>query len=129
MDRSTPLTLSVRLFRDTIHARMCHAPVYETSRLDCIAKLFIEICLMPNIWWESTNVQLIEALREVLRMKFLLGLIIGLLLLPALGYLYVRFGYAPVATAAPPLPFEKQLARMALHARIAAEAPTSAPMQ
>ena len=62
-------------------------------------------------------------------MKFLLGLIIGLLLLPAIGYLYFRFGYAPVATAAPPMPFEKQMARMALHARIAAEAPKSAPMQ
>jgi thiosulfate dehydrogenase len=62
-------------------------------------------------------------------MKFLLGLIIGLLLLPALGYLYFRFGYAPVATAAPPMPFETQMARMALQARIAAEAPKSAPMQ
>ena len=62
-------------------------------------------------------------------MKFLLGLIIGLLLWPAMGYLYFRFGYAPVATAAPPMPFEKRLARLALHARLAAEAPQSAPMQ
>jgi mono/diheme cytochrome c family protein len=62
-------------------------------------------------------------------MKFLLGLLIGLLLWPTMGYLYFRFGYAPVATAAPPMPFEKQLARMALHARMAAEAPTSAPIQ
>lgn len=34
-------------------------------------------------------------------MKFLLGLIIGLLFLPAIGYLYFHFGYAPVATAEP----------------------------
>jgi len=60
---------------------------------------------------------------------FLVGLVIGVLILPAIGYLYFRFGYAPVATAAPPMPFEKKMASMALHARIAAEAPKNSPMQ
>ena len=60
---------------------------------------------------------------------FLLGLIIGVLILPAIGYLYFRFGYAPVATAASPMPFEKKMASMALHARIAAEAPKNSLMQ
>jgi hypothetical protein len=50
---------------------------------------------------------------------FLLGLVVGPIVLPALGYLYLRLGYAPVATAAASLPFEKQLARMALDARMA----------
>ena len=61
-------------------------------------------------------------------MKFLLGLIIGLCALPAAVFMYLRLGLAPVATAAPAMPFEKRLARMALHARIAKEAPAQAPM-
>ena len=55
--------------------------------------------------------------------KFLFGLILGLLIPAAVGYGYFRFGYAPVATSASPMPFEKQMARMALHARIEKEAP------
>ena len=62
-------------------------------------------------------------------MKFLVGLLIGLLALPVCGWLYFRFGYAPVATASSPMPFEKQLAHMALNARIEKEAPKSAPIQ
>ena len=62
-------------------------------------------------------------------MKFILGFIIGLLILPVFGWLYFRFGYAPVATASSPMPFEKQLAHMALDARIGKEAPKSAPIQ
>lgn len=61
--------------------------------------------------------------------KFIFGLIIGILILPFCFWLYVRFGYAPVATAAPPFPFERALAHMALHARIDKEAPKSAPIQ
>jgi thiosulfate dehydrogenase len=60
---------------------------------------------------------------------FILGLIIGLIILPVCGYFYFRFGYAPVATAAPPMPFEKKMASMALRARIRAEAPKDAPIQ
>ncbi|HWZ43691.1 MAG TPA: c-type cytochrome [Candidatus Saccharimonadales bacterium] len=59
--------------------------------------------------------------------KFLLGLVLGLLLLPACGYVYFRLGLVPVATSAPPMPFEKKVARMALHARLKAEAPAKAP--
>ena len=60
--------------------------------------------------------------------NFLLGLIIGMLLLPAAALLYVRFGYAPVATAAPPLPLERTVTRLALNARIAKEAPKDSPV-
>ena len=60
--------------------------------------------------------------------KFALGLIVGVCLVPACVYVYFRLGYAPVATAAAPLPFEKSLTRMALHARIDKEAPSTAPM-
>jgi mono/diheme cytochrome c family protein len=55
--------------------------------------------------------------------KFVLGLIIGLLIPAVVGYCYFRYGYAPVATSSAPMPFEKNMARMALHAHIQKEAP------
>jgi thiosulfate dehydrogenase len=61
--------------------------------------------------------------------SFLLGLVIGIVVLPVCGWLYFRFGYAPVATASSPMLFERRLARMALHARIEKEAPRNAPIQ
>jgi mono/diheme cytochrome c family protein len=53
---------------------------------------------------------------------FFAGLIIGLVALPLFAFLYLYFGYAPVATAAPPFPFERKLASMALNARIRKDA-------
>ena len=61
--------------------------------------------------------------------KFLVGLILGLIAVPLGVYLYFSTGSAPVATAAPPMPFEKTLARMALHARMDKEMPKSVPIQ
>ena len=61
--------------------------------------------------------------------RFVLGLIIGLIVLPLFGWLYFRYGYAPVATASSPMPFEKRLAHMALNARIKKEAPKDSPVQ
>jgi thiosulfate dehydrogenase len=60
--------------------------------------------------------------------KFLLGLILGLIAIPAIVYFYFASGSAPVATAAPSMPFEGQLAHMALHARIDKEMPKNAPI-
>jgi mono/diheme cytochrome c family protein len=60
---------------------------------------------------------------------FILGLVIGIIIPPICGYIYFRFGYAPVATSAAPMPFEKKMAKLALSARIKAEAPKSAPIQ
>jgi thiosulfate dehydrogenase len=61
--------------------------------------------------------------------KFLLGLILGLLIPAVVVLCYFGLGYAPVATSAPPMPFEERVAHMALHARIAKEAPKKdAPM-
>ena len=62
-------------------------------------------------------------------MKFVFGIISGVLLVIATVYSYFRFGYAPVATAAPPIPFEIGLAHMALHAQIDKEAPKTTPFQ
>jgi len=61
-------------------------------------------------------------------MKFLLGVVAGLLIIPAFAYFYLRMGYAPVATGAPPLPLEKTITGMALNAKVAKEAPTQVPV-
>jgi thiosulfate dehydrogenase len=59
--------------------------------------------------------------------KFIFGLILGLLIPAVIGYCYFSLGYAPVATASAPMPFEKTMAKLALRARIQKEAPTKAP--
>ena len=61
-------------------------------------------------------------------LRFVLGIILGILILPLFGWLYFRYGYAPVATASSPMPFEKKLAHMALNARIEREAPKNSPI-
>lgn len=56
-------------------------------------------------------------------MKFLLGLIIGLLIFPVAGFIYLRSGMVPVATSADPMPFEKTIARTALRIKLRDNAP------
>ena len=61
--------------------------------------------------------------------KFLIGLILGLIAIPAGVYFYFSSGTAPVATSAPPMPLERRLmAGMALHARMDKEVPKSVPI-
>lgn len=62
-------------------------------------------------------------------MKFIVGLIIGIIAVPLFAFLYVYFGYAPVATSAPPFPLEKKIAAMALNARIHKSALPQSPIQ
>jgi len=59
--------------------------------------------------------------------KFLIGLILGVVAVPVVVFLYFASGSAPVATAAPPMPFERMLAKTALHARMDKEMPKAAP--
>ena len=59
----------------------------------------------------------------------LLGLILGVFLIAGGVYFYFSRGYAPVATASWPMPLEKQLAGMALHARIEKEKPETVPIE
>ena len=56
-------------------------------------------------------------------MKFLIGLIVGLLILPVGFLLYALTGHLPAATSDPPLPFEATLAGAGLYGRIRKEAP------
>ena len=62
-------------------------------------------------------------------MKFVSGLILGLLLVPLLVYLYFTGGSAPVATTDSDMPFESFLARKAQHARIDKDMPKTVPIQ
>ncbi len=59
--------------------------------------------------------------------KFLIGFVLGLIVIPAYVYWYFSSGSAPVATVAQAMPFEKKLAHMALEGRIEKEAPKQAP--
>jgi thiosulfate dehydrogenase len=56
-------------------------------------------------------------------MKFLLGVFVGVLIVPAALYLYVATGRAPVATADPSMPMEAFFAKMGRKSRIRAEQP------
>lgn len=62
-------------------------------------------------------------------MKFLLGLILGLLLFPIAGFIYFHHGHPPVAVADHGLFFEEKLVHVPLHNRIAREMPKSTPLE
>ena len=62
-------------------------------------------------------------------MKFVSGLIIGVVLVPIAFYWYMGSGHAPVATSAPPMPMEQVLAKSALHAKLREEAPKTVPIR
>ena len=57
------------------------------------------------------------------------GMILGVAAAGLSVYFYFVTGQAPVATSAPPMPFEKKLAHQALNARIRREMPKTAPLQ
>ena len=59
---------------------------------------------------------------------FVIGFFGALVLLAVGAYAYFRLGFAPVATSAPPMPFETTLAHLALDARIAKEGKAQSPM-
>jgi len=60
-------------------------------------------------------------------MRFILGVIVGLALIPIGALIFLHEGWVPVATASAPLPFEKRLAGMGLDAMVSKEAPKNAP--
>lgn len=59
---------------------------------------------------------------------FVFGLLTAFVLIGAGGVAYVGLGWAPVATASAPLPFEKLITGMALNARVRKEAPKASPI-
>ncbi len=49
----------------------------------------------------------------------ILGILLGMLLITGGAYYFISSGHAPVATTAPPIPFEKTFARLGLNAYLA----------
>ncbi|MGH9518230.1 MAG: c-type cytochrome [Terriglobales bacterium] len=62
-------------------------------------------------------------------LRFLAGLVLGVLLVPLLVLAWFYHGQVPVAVSDPPLPLERQITHTALDARIKKEAPQMAPIQ
>jgi hypothetical protein len=54
--------------------------------------------------------------------RFLWAFLCGLVVFPCAAFLYLWLGYAPVATKAAPLPFEKRITALALNARVSRDA-------
>jgi thiosulfate dehydrogenase len=64
-----------------------------------------------------------------MKRQFWIGLLLGVLL-PLVGaFLFFATGSMPVATKGPPLPFERQIAHIALDAAIGDSAKTPSPVQ
>lgn len=61
--------------------------------------------------------------------SFLLGLLLGLLVIPVAVFGYFHLGHPPVAVADSPLYLERQMVRIPLHARIDSEMPKSVPIE
>ena len=62
-------------------------------------------------------------------LKFWVGLVVGVGLVPVAGMLYLFVGHPPVAVADHPFPFERQIVKVPLHARIRRDMPASSPLQ
>jgi len=60
--------------------------------------------------------------------KFLAGIVVGVLLVGLGAVIYFTSGMAPVAVAAQAMPFERTLAKVALHARVQKEMPKTVPI-
>lgn len=60
---------------------------------------------------------------------FILGIIVTLVCIAAGVLIYFAGGFAPVATSAQAMPFEKRLANMALEAHVEKQAPKNVPIQ
>ena len=61
--------------------------------------------------------------------KFMAGVLVTLVCIVGGAYIFIVAGFAPVATASSPLPFEKQLASMAVKARMEKELPKTIPIE
>jgi mono/diheme cytochrome c family protein len=61
--------------------------------------------------------------------KFIAGVIVTVVCIIGGAYAFIAGGFAPVATSSSPLPFEKQLAGMAVNARMQKELPKTVPIE
>src|SRR5712671_2235123 len=73
---------------------------------------------LKNFEWLSQEAEQIEGENWIMFKAFLIGILIGVLLVAAGAWFYFTTGWAPVAVADPPMLLEKKLAHGALNARI-----------
>ena len=62
-------------------------------------------------------------------MRFLFGVVLGILLVPFAAWVWLTRGTPPVAVIDSPLPFERNITEVPLHARIEKEMPKMVPVQ
>lgn len=62
-------------------------------------------------------------------MRFLVGIVLGLVIAPFVILGWFRWGHPPVAVSDPPLPFEKQIVNVPLRARIDSEMVSTPPFR
>ena len=60
--------------------------------------------------------------------NFVAGLVLGIVAVFLGVYIYFSTGMAPIATSAAPMPFERTIARMTLHAHLQKEMPKDTPI-
>ena len=61
--------------------------------------------------------------------KILFGVVVGFCIVPLAAFLFVKFGGMPVATKGKPLPLERFLASVAIHAAVDREADKPSPIE
>ena len=61
--------------------------------------------------------------------RFVAGVFVTLVCIVGGVYTYFAEGFAPVATASRPMPFEEKLANMALHAKLQKQMPRTVPIE
>ena len=61
-------------------------------------------------------------------MRFVIGFLLGIVIVPLLAFCYFNFGMAPVAVTDPNMPFEKWAAHTSLHKRMNSEMPRVAAL-
>ena len=61
--------------------------------------------------------------------RLLLGVLIGIILVPVAGWTYLKYGHPPVAVADQPFPFERFITHVPLRARVEYEQVTNPPVK
>jgi len=69
----------------------------------------------------------LEVLAKMLRL--LLGIVVGILLIPVCVWCWLSYGHPPVAVADAALPFERVITHTPLHTRIDLELPKTVPVE
>jgi thiosulfate dehydrogenase len=61
--------------------------------------------------------------------RFFAGFVVGIIALLLAAFLYIWFGFFPVATSGSPLPLERTIAKIALNAKVSKAASASSPVR